>query len=217
MEVLQICDASALSPCHPCATLVPPLCHPCAISSSTRAKRGSSDSGRHPAGQEPRSGRSPGLCFGAADAPLAQQLGDSRGAPASAPCPLPQVFTRYGKCYTFNSGQDGKPRLISMKGGTGNGLEIMLDIQQDEYLPVWGETGNPRPQLLHAVTSSSLGAPQPLPSSPLQGSTSLRLPPLPSFHFSSLRVLFFPFPPCLCCSPWQLPTASDKQPSLVYK
>lgn len=28
-----------------------------------------------------------------------------------------------------------------MKGGTGNGLELMLDIQQDEYLPVWGETG----------------------------------------------------------------------------
>ncbi|XP_030410781.1 acid-sensing ion channel 1 isoform X2 [Gopherus evgoodei] len=50
------------------------------------------------------------------------------------------VFTRYGKCYTFNSGQDGKPRRITMKGGTGNGLEIMLDIQQDEYLPVWGET-----------------------------------------------------------------------------
>ncbi|NWS18087.1 ASIC1 protein, partial [Pachyramphus minor] len=50
------------------------------------------------------------------------------------------VFTRYGKCYTFNAGQEGKPRLITMKGGTGNGLEIMLDIQQDEYLPVWGET-----------------------------------------------------------------------------
>ncbi|CAO2600892.1 Acid-sensing ion channel 1 [Lemmus lemmus] len=50
------------------------------------------------------------------------------------------VFTRYGKCYTFNSGQDGRPRLKTMKGGTGNGLEIMLDIQQDEYLPVWGET-----------------------------------------------------------------------------
>uniref|UniRef100_A0A8D2NIF8 Acid sensing ion channel subunit 1 n=1 Tax=Zonotrichia albicollis TaxID=44394 RepID=A0A8D2NIF8_ZONAL len=59
---------------------------------------------------------------------------------ASALCPLLQVFTRYGKCYTFNAGQDGKPRLITMKGGTGNGLEIMLDIQQDEYLPVWGET-----------------------------------------------------------------------------
>ncbi|KFQ96350.1 Acid-sensing ion channel 1 [Nipponia nippon] len=42
------------------------------------------------------------------------------------------VFTRYGKCYTFNAGQDGKPRLITMKGGTGNGLEIMLDIQQQE-------------------------------------------------------------------------------------
>ncbi|XP_072569123.1 acid-sensing ion channel 1-like isoform X2 [Paramormyrops kingsleyae] len=49
------------------------------------------------------------------------------------------VFTRYGKCYTFNSGQ-GLPRLLSVKGGIGNGLEVMLDIQQDEYLPVWGET-----------------------------------------------------------------------------
>ncbi|XP_062975938.1 acid-sensing ion channel 1 isoform X1 [Elgaria multicarinata webbii] len=51
-----------------------------------------------------------------------------------------EVFTRYGKCYTFNSGQSDRPPLITMKGGTGNGLEIMLDIQQDEYLPVWGET-----------------------------------------------------------------------------
>ncbi|KAI4881351.1 hypothetical protein NFI96_001855 [Prochilodus magdalenae] len=51
-----------------------------------------------------------------------------------------QIFTRYGKCYTFNSGQDGRPLLVTMKGGMGNGLELMLDIQQDEYLPVWGET-----------------------------------------------------------------------------
>ncbi|XP_058867541.1 acid-sensing ion channel 1B-like isoform X2 [Acipenser ruthenus] len=51
-----------------------------------------------------------------------------------------EIFTRYGKCYTFNSGLDGKPLLVTMKGGTGNGLELMLDIQQDEYLPVWGET-----------------------------------------------------------------------------
>ncbi|XP_041122664.1 acid-sensing ion channel 2-like isoform X2 [Polyodon spathula] len=50
------------------------------------------------------------------------------------------VFTRYGKCYMFNSGQEGKTPHTTMKGGTGNGLEIMLDIQQDEYLPVWGET-----------------------------------------------------------------------------
>lgn len=115
--------------------------------------------------------------------------------PGLSPVSSPQVFTRYGKCYTFNAGQDGKPRLITMKGGTGNGLEIMLDIQQDEYLPVWGETGNPAPQQLsrnplgHRLPAAS----QPLPSSPPRGSTSLRLSPLPSFHFSSLRVLFFPF------------------------
>ncbi|XP_053553008.1 acid-sensing ion channel 1-like, partial [Bombina bombina] len=50
------------------------------------------------------------------------------------------IFTRYGKCYTFNSGKDGQKPLNTLKGGTGNGLEIMLDIQQDEYLPVDGET-----------------------------------------------------------------------------
>uniref|UniRef100_A0A4W3HVL8 Acid sensing ion channel subunit 2 n=1 Tax=Callorhinchus milii TaxID=7868 RepID=A0A4W3HVL8_CALMI len=50
------------------------------------------------------------------------------------------VFTRYGKCYMFNSGSDDKPLLTTVQGGTGNGLEIMLDIQQDDYLPVWGET-----------------------------------------------------------------------------
>uniref|UniRef100_A0A671QSY2 Acid-sensing ion channel 1 n=1 Tax=Sinocyclocheilus anshuiensis TaxID=1608454 RepID=A0A671QSY2_9TELE len=56
-----------------------------------------------------------------------------------------EIFTRYGKCYTFNSGQDGRPLLITMKGGMGNGLELMLDIQQDEYLPLtylpppWGD------------------------------------------------------------------------------
>uniref|UniRef100_A0A6Q2YE67 Acid sensing ion channel subunit 1 n=1 Tax=Esox lucius TaxID=8010 RepID=A0A6Q2YE67_ESOLU len=50
------------------------------------------------------------------------------------------VFTRYGKCYTFNAGNEGHTPLITTKGGMGNGLELMLDIQQDEYLPVWGET-----------------------------------------------------------------------------
>ncbi|XP_060758030.1 acid-sensing ion channel 2 [Neoarius graeffei] len=50
------------------------------------------------------------------------------------------VFTRYGKCYMFNAAEEGKALRTTMKGGTGNGLEIMLDIQQDEYLPVWGET-----------------------------------------------------------------------------
>ncbi|KAM9784307.1 acid-sensing ion channel 2 isoform 3-T3 [Syngnathus typhle] len=50
------------------------------------------------------------------------------------------VFTRYGKCYMFNAAEEGKSLRSTVKGGTGNGLEIMLDIQQDEYLPVWGDT-----------------------------------------------------------------------------
>lgn len=54
---------------------------------------------------------------------------------------LSKVFTKYGKCYMFNSGEEGRPLLTTVKGGTGNGLELMLDIQQDEYLPIWGETG----------------------------------------------------------------------------
>uniref|UniRef100_A0A8C8RTG7 Acid-sensing ion channel 2 n=1 Tax=Pelusios castaneus TaxID=367368 RepID=A0A8C8RTG7_9SAUR len=56
------------------------------------------------------------------------------------------VFTKYGKCYMFNSGEEGRPLLTTVKGGTGNGLEIMLDIQwlfcllQLTYLPPpWGE------------------------------------------------------------------------------
>ncbi|KAL4608986.1 acid-sensing ion channel 4 [Arapaima gigas] len=48
------------------------------------------------------------------------------------------VYTRYGKCYMFNG---NKTTLRKTKqGGMGNGLEIMLDIQQDEYLPIWKET-----------------------------------------------------------------------------
>ncbi|XP_036102834.1 acid-sensing ion channel 3 isoform X1 [Molossus molossus] len=50
------------------------------------------------------------------------------------------IFTRMGQCYTFNSGADGAELLTTPKGGTGNGLEVMLDVQQDEYLPVWKDT-----------------------------------------------------------------------------
>uniref|UniRef100_A0A452UV59 Acid sensing ion channel subunit family member 4 n=1 Tax=Ursus maritimus TaxID=29073 RepID=A0A452UV59_URSMA len=50
----------------------------------------------------------------------------------------PQVYTRYGKCYTFNA--DPQSSLPSRAGGMGSGLEIMLDIQQEEYLPIWRET-----------------------------------------------------------------------------
>ncbi|KAM4697554.1 acid-sensing ion channel 4 isoform 2-T2 [Rhinophrynus dorsalis] len=48
------------------------------------------------------------------------------------------VFTRYGKCYTFNA--DKNNPKVTRQGGMGNGLEIMLDIQQEEYLPIWRET-----------------------------------------------------------------------------
>ncbi|XP_036885385.1 acid-sensing ion channel 3 [Sturnira hondurensis] len=47
------------------------------------------------------------------------------------------IFTRMGQCYTFNSGADGAELLTTPKGGAGSGLEVMLDVQQDEYLPVW--------------------------------------------------------------------------------
>lgn len=51
-----------------------------------------------------------------------------------------QVYTRYGKCYTFNSGEL-KLALNTSKGGVDNGLELLLDVQQDEYMPVWAENG----------------------------------------------------------------------------
>uniref|UniRef100_A0A8C0QLW2 Uncharacterized protein n=1 Tax=Chelonoidis abingdonii TaxID=106734 RepID=A0A8C0QLW2_CHEAB len=62
------------------------------------------------------------------------------GADPSCPALSPlQIFTRLGKCYTFNAGAPGNELLTTVKGGSGNGLELMLNIQQEEYLPVWGE------------------------------------------------------------------------------
>ena len=49
-----------------------------------------------------------------------------------------------GQCYTFNSGADGAELLSTPKGGMGNGLEVMLDVQQEEYLPVWRDVGTGR-------------------------------------------------------------------------
>ncbi|XP_076848773.1 acid-sensing ion channel 4-B [Brachyhypopomus gauderio] len=48
------------------------------------------------------------------------------------------VYTRYGKCYTFNGNRTLAKQ--ARQGGTGRGLELMLDVQQDEYLPIWRET-----------------------------------------------------------------------------
>uniref|UniRef100_A0A8C5J0Z2 Acid-sensing ion channel 3 n=1 Tax=Junco hyemalis TaxID=40217 RepID=A0A8C5J0Z2_JUNHY len=50
------------------------------------------------------------------------------------------IFTRLGKCYTFNPGGPGREVLTTLQGGSGNGLELMLNVQQEEYLPVWGDT-----------------------------------------------------------------------------
>ena len=52
------------------------------------------------------------------------------------------MFTRYGKCYTFNDMTWRDEYLKTTKGGIDNGLELILDSQQDEYMPVWQETGS---------------------------------------------------------------------------
>lgn len=66
-------------------------------------------------------------------------------ADAESPAVSPQIFTRLGKCYTFNSGGPGREVLTTLQGGAGNGLELMLNVQQEEYLPVWGDTGEGPP------------------------------------------------------------------------
>ncbi|XP_069933426.1 acid-sensing ion channel 3 isoform X2 [Oryctolagus cuniculus] len=59
-----------------------------------------------------------------------------RGQPCG-PENFTAILTRMGQCYTFNSGANGAELLTTPKGGAGNGLELMLDVQQEEYLPVW--------------------------------------------------------------------------------
>ena len=51
------------------------------------------------------------------------------------------MFTRYGKCYTFNGKADDGRLLTTLKGGVDNGLEVLLDTEQDNYIPVWAESG----------------------------------------------------------------------------
>ena len=46
------------------------------------------------------------------------------------------TLTRLGKCYTFNSGH-GYNVIETNKAGQDNGLEILMDTQTDEYLPIW--------------------------------------------------------------------------------
>ncbi|KAM8960099.1 epithelial sodium channel subunit beta [Pelodytes ibericus] len=41
----------------------------------------------------------------------------------------------YGNCYIFNWGQEGQDLLISASPGADFGLRLVLDIEQDEYIP----------------------------------------------------------------------------------
>ncbi|XP_071950423.1 acid-sensing ion channel 1-like [Antedon mediterranea] len=43
------------------------------------------------------------------------------------------IFTSYGNCYTFNSGESDNAILKVKQPGAGNGLQIMINILQDEY------------------------------------------------------------------------------------
>lgn len=91
----------------------------------------------HPAPRTPRGGAAGGERR--LRGPTARR--SARPPHSRRPRPAPQIFTRLGKCYTFNSGQPGTELLTTLQGGAGNGLELMLNIQQEEYLPVWGDTG----------------------------------------------------------------------------
>lgn len=58
-------------------------------------------------------------------------------------CGMPDfktVYTRYGKCYTFNNPDNVEDIKKTLKGGVDNGLELLLDIQQEEYMPMWKES-----------------------------------------------------------------------------
>ena len=45
------------------------------------------------------------------------------------------------QCYTFNNPDNVEDIKKTLKGGVDNGLELLLDIQQAEYMPMWKESG----------------------------------------------------------------------------
>ncbi|CAG5086450.1 Oidioi.mRNA.OKI2018_I69.PAR.g11213.t1.cds [Oikopleura dioica] len=49
------------------------------------------------------------------------------------------IFTRHGKCLTFNNPADPSKILKTLKGGIDNGLEVLLNLEQEEYIPVWSD------------------------------------------------------------------------------
>ena len=49
---------------------------------------------------------------------------------------LVTTYTEYGKCYTFNKPRDFSQLKMTLKGGIDNGLELVLNLMQDDYMPV---------------------------------------------------------------------------------
>ena len=64
-----------------------------------------------------------------------------RGTECSHPRNWKTIYTRYGKCYTFNNPDDEKDIKMTLKGGVDNGLEVLLNLEQEEYMPVWSDSG----------------------------------------------------------------------------
>ena len=64
-----------------------------------------------------------------------------RGTECSHPRNWKTIFTRYGKCYTFNNPDNVEDIKMTLKGGVDNGLEVLLNLEQEEYMPVWSDSG----------------------------------------------------------------------------
>ncbi|XP_013398040.1 uncharacterized protein LOC106164620 [Lingula anatina] len=56
-----------------------------------------------------------------------------RGEDCNITADFKHVFTEFGNCYTFNSGDDPSRNLFQDQAGIGNGLRIEINIQQEQY------------------------------------------------------------------------------------
>ena len=46
------------------------------------------------------------------------------------------TFTEFGKCFTFNQPPDASQIKDTQQGGLDNGLELVLNVVQDDHLPI---------------------------------------------------------------------------------
>ncbi|XP_013390137.1 acid-sensing ion channel 1 [Lingula anatina] len=82
------------------------------------------------------------------------------------------VLTEYGLCYTFNAVPNSKPRVFQDQPGIGNGLKLIVNIEQSEYTNKM-ERGDPiEVGLLFQVHNQS--------EPPMMETKSLAVPP--GFH-----------------------------------